>query len=242
MREGLVQILPGNPISVRSSASVCHHIHILHTILQSYFLRLHAFINQSEANRSMGMSMLSCHDKGTYCCGEEACDCNTGSGTITLKDSASAFTTIGLFQSPTTSESKASSTFLTPSSEKSSATSPNLGSSLSLFSAPHSPSASASSKTTNLTPVASDLQQPRPSSPPSKLGIGTGVPIGILLVMTLVFIVRHNRRLRIELQKFYNGLLPNNSIFNRFFLNRLKGSDRTKEMQNPIFELPTSSS
>lgn len=234
MREGLVQILPGNPISVRSSASVCHHIHILHTILQSYFLRLHAFINQSEANRSMGMSMLSCHDKGTYCCGEEACDCNTGSGTITLKDSASAFTTIGLFQSPTTSESKASSTVPTPSSTNLSATSPNLGSSLSLFSVPHLPSASA--------PVASDLQQPRPSSPPSKLGIGTGVPIGILLVMALVFIVRHNRRLRTELQKFYNGLSPNNSIFNRFFLNRLKGSDRTKEMQNPIFELPTSSS
>lgn len=94
--------------------------------LGSYFLRLHASINESEGDRSSDVGMFQCPDKKTYCCDNEACACKNGTGTIAFQDSAYAFTVIDLFQSPTTSESQTSSSSIMPSSTNLLATSPIL--------------------------------------------------------------------------------------------------------------------
>lgn len=210
---------------------------------QSYFLRLHAIINESEAGRSAGVGILQCPDKNTYCCDREACDCNNGTGTITLQGSTSAFTVIGIFQSSTTSESKTLSSSLTPSSTILSATSPRLRSSLSSSSAPLFPSTSTLPVSAN--PAASDSQQPLLSPLSTKLGIGIGVSIGTPLVVALVSLVaRRERRLQTELQQLRNSLLPINNNPHRLFPKELEGDGRTThlvKLQDPTVELPTNS-
>lgn len=139
----------------------------LTSYLRSYFLRLHAFINESGANRSTGPAIFQCLDERTYCCDKEICDCNNGTGTISLQDSASIFTVTGIFQTPNTSESKTLTDSFTPSSTK-------LGTTLIILESSFSSSSSALlippvvilSNSSNPIPVASGSQQPRSSSLP----------------------------------------------------------------------------
>ena len=165
--------------------------------------------------------MFPCDDH-TYCCDLEDCNCKNRDETLFFRAAASAFTTIGIFQTSTASTSSVSTTASAslkaspPSSRVSQLTISNESLQIATASSNQdtttsgspSPSISSPNDETVSTPFSSSQSQPKPDHT-VKIGVDIGVPVGFLLISAIaLFAFWRERRLKGHMQELRSRWIP----------------------------------